>query len=74
MPKHASVLMRSSAIAALMMTVSGCAIEVNDSAICDGTSSSRTEHAAALAEDGGNKSVTTGVYLIRQIDAACGDG
>lgn len=74
MSRHASVLTRSTAIVALMMTVTGCAIEVNDSAICDGTASSRTEHAAALAEDAGNKSVTTGAYLIRQIDAACGDG
>ena len=55
----------------LILTVSGCARAVSDSAICDGTAASRTAHAAALAEDGGDKSVVTGAYLIRQIDAAC---
>jgi len=44
---------------------------VSDSAICNGTEASRTAHAAALAEDGGDNSVITGAYLIRQIDAAC---
>jgi len=44
---------------------------VNDSAICHGTEVSRTAHAAALAADGGDRSVITGAYLIRQIDAAC---
>ena len=40
-------------------------------AICDGTKTARTDHAAALAEDGGNASVVTGARLISQIDAAC---
>ena len=42
------------------------------SAICDGTRTSRTAHAKALAEDGGDASVLTGMQLISQIDAACG--
>lgn len=71
MSRHVSAWTRSTAIVALMMTVTGCAIEVNDSAICDGTRQSRTEHATALAKDGGALSVVTGAHLIRQIDAAC---
>lgn len=45
---------------------------VSERAICDGTDAARTQHAAALAADGGNRSVVTGAQLIRQIDAACG--
>jgi hypothetical protein len=52
--------------------VSGCTTGVSDSAICDGTVSSRRDHAAALASDGGDLSVLTGANLISQIDAACG--
>ena len=54
-----------------ILAASGCVSVVNDSAICHGTEVSRTAHAAALAEDGGDMSVVTGAYLIRQIDAAC---
>lgn len=43
----------------------------NAEAICVGTAVSRTDHAAALAKDGGNASVVTGARLISQIDAAC---
>jgi len=71
MSRHASAWTRSTVTAVLMMTVTGCVTAVSDSAICDGTELSRTEHAAALAEDGGNQSVVTGARLIRQIDAAC---
>lgn len=56
-----------------MFFVTGCEIAVSDSAICDGTSADRTAHAAALALDGGDRSVTTGALLIRKLDAACGD-
>jgi hypothetical protein len=41
-------------------------------AICDGTAAARSEHAAALVEDGGDKSVVTGARLIGLIDAGCG--
>lgn len=55
----------------LTTLASGCAPAVNQRAICDATAASRTAHAAALAEDGGDRSVVTGALLIRQIDAAC---
>lgn len=60
--------------ACLMLTlpVSGCLNAASDKAICDGTVSSRRDHAAALATDGGDLSVLTGANLISQIDAACG--
>ena len=45
---------------------------VSDSAICDGLAADITAHAAALAEDGGERSVETGVRLIRKFDAGCG--
>jgi len=56
----------------LTLLVSGCTTGASDSAICDGTVSSRRDHAAALASDGGDLSVLTGANLISQIDAACG--
>jgi len=40
-------------------------------AICAGTDAARTEHAAALAIDGGPASLVTGAHLIRLIDAGC---
>lgn len=57
----------------LASSVTGCMSAVSDRAICDGTSADRTVHAAALARDGGDLSVTTGAALIRKLDAACGD-
>jgi len=57
----------------LIPLAASCTSVVSGEAICDATAASRTAHAAALAEDGGDKSVTTGAYLIRQIDAACGE-
>jgi len=44
----------------------------NDAAICAGSAQAVAAHAAALAADGGDRSVTTGSYLIRLIDAGCG--
>jgi hypothetical protein len=55
----------------LLFFVSGCVSAVSSNAICDATSAIRTEHAAALAADGGDKSVVTGARLINSIDAAC---
>ena len=55
----------------LMLLVSGCATAPSTNAICDGTVQSRTDHAAALAEDGGPRSLVTGAFLIQQIDAGC---
>lgn len=56
---------------ASLSLVSGCMSVGSGDAICAGTDVSRTEHAAALALDGGPQSVVTGAVLIRQIDAAC---
>jgi hypothetical protein len=44
----------------------------SDSAICDALAEDVTAHAAALAEDGGDRSVQTGARLIRRFDAGCG--
>ena len=51
--------------------VIGCGSVVNSNAICDGTASARTKHAAALAKDGSDASVITGAQLIMMMDAAC---
>lgn len=53
--------------------VTGCVSVASNGAICDGTKSARTDHAAALAQDGGDLSVVTGAHLIRLLDAGCGD-
>lgn len=58
----------------LLFCATGCANAVSDRAICDGTDASRAAHAGALANDGGAESIRTGALLIRQIDAACGEG
>jgi hypothetical protein len=50
---------------------SGCVSAVSGNAICAGTEQARTEHAAALADDGGPLSLVTGARLIRLIDAGC---
>ena len=55
----------------LPLLAAGCVSGVSGEAICDGTKISRSDHAAALAEDGGDASVVTGALLISQIDAAC---
>lgn len=55
----------------LMLPVAGCMSGANPAAICDGTQAARTDHAAALAADGGDRSVVTGARLIRLIDAGC---
>ena len=56
----------------LTLLVAGCGNVGSDAAVCTGTEAARTAHAAALAADGGDRSVTTGAYLIRLIDAGCG--
>ncbi|WP_102226906.1 hypothetical protein [Acidimangrovimonas sediminis] len=61
---------------ALMLTLiaTGCApaVATNDSALCAGLEPLATRHAAALAEDGGPKSLATGRQLIAGLDAGCG--
>jgi len=67
--------MRILAIMILLMTVNGCAPEETgphqSDAICDATSGPMTQHAAALAADGGLQSVTSGRALIAIWDAGC---
>lgn len=72
MPKRQNGSTRLGLCLILMLLVSGCGAALNDSAICDGTIKSRTNHAAALAADGGPLSLVTGAFLIQQIDAGCG--
>lgn len=55
----------------LLVFVSGCVSARNNAAVCDGTTAARREHAAALAVDGGDRSVLTGARLIRLMDAGC---
>ncbi len=61
------------AMTILLFCATGCASAVSEAALCDGTATARTEHAAALATDGGDLSVTTGARLIKLMDAGCGD-
>ena len=66
--------MRLPMILALIMCASGCAsVAVSPAAICDHSAALRTAHAAALADDGGPRSLATGARLIRALDAGCGD-
>ena len=56
---------------ALTLLSSGCVNAVSGEAVCDGTVSARTEHAAAPAVDGGPRSLVTGARLIKLMDAGC---
>lgn len=60
------------AMMTLACCATGCASVVSEPAICAGTATARTEHAAALAADGGDLSVVTGARLIKLMDAGCG--
>jgi len=55
-----------------LLLLNGCGNVPSTNAICDGTAQSRTNHAAALAADGGSLSLVTGALLIQQIDSGCG--
>lgn len=55
----------------LTMPVAGCMSGQSVNAICDGSREARTDHAAALVEDGGPLSLVTGQALISTIDAGC---
>lgn len=74
MSKHASGWMRSVACLMLTLPATGCVSVASGNALCDGTEAARTEHAAALADDGGPLSVVTGARLIQLLDAGCGAG
>ena len=71
MPKLPRKLTPLSLCLILMLPLSGCVNAPNTNAICYGTAQSRTNHAAALAKDGGPDSLVTGAILIQQIDAGC---
>ena len=73
MSTPANAWMKLTALAILTFSV-GCTSAVSTSAICDGTTGLRTDHAAALAQDGGALSMQTGAQLIATIDAGCGEG
>lgn len=65
-------MMRVLALTILACCATGCvSAGRSDSAICDGTEAARTAHAAALADDGGPRSIETGARLIRLLDAGC---
>lgn len=64
--------MRMCLAVTLMMIVAGCS-SVAVEPICARSEKPRTAHAAALAEDGGPRSVSTGRTLIAIIDAGCAD-
>lgn len=69
--------MRILALVILMMTLPGCwsgaERAVESQPLCDGTEQERSDHAAALARDGGPESRRTGRVLIARIDAGCGE-
>lgn len=55
----------------LMMILTGCSGGPGGEALCEGTASERTAHAAALVADGGPQSRATGRTLIARLDAGC---
>jgi len=56
----------------LTLLAAGCGNVGSDAEVCTGSDAARTAHAAALAADGGDRSVVSGAYLIQLIDAGCG--
>ena len=58
----------------LLLCATGCAPGggPSEAGLCDGLDAATRDHAAALAEDGGDRSVVTGARLIRALDAGCG--
>lgn len=56
----------------LILLVSGCASAQGSlEGYCAGSKFAITDHAGALAQDGGDYSVLTGQLVIMQWDAAC---
>jgi hypothetical protein len=73
MSRHANGWTKWAACLMLTLPVTGCVSGAIGEAICDGTEAARTEHAAALADDGGPLSLVTGARLIQLLDAGCYD-
>lgn len=69
--------MRMLALGMLGMILTGCfgagTPPAESPPLCEGTADLRTRHAAALAEDGGPASRSTGRALIATMDAGCAD-
>lgn len=64
-------MQRTICLLTLLTFASGCVSAGSGDAICGATEAARREHAAALAGDGGDRSVVTGARLIAMIDAGC---
>ena len=71
MLKHANAWTKLLVCLTLTLPVTGCVSGVSGDAICSGTEQARTEHAAALADDGGSLSLVTGARLIQILDSGC---
>ena len=71
---RASGWMKCAACLTLTLPLIGCVSAGSADAICAGTEAARTEHAKALADDGGPQSLVTGARLIQLVDAGCNDG
>lgn len=65
--------MKALSLLMLLTLTSGCVSAANNAAVCDGSRAARTNHAAALVQDGGPRSLVTGAALIGLIDAGCAD-
>lgn len=74
MSKPASAWTRLLVCLTLTLPVTSCVSVANGNAVCDGTETARTEHAAALADDGGPLSLVSGARLIQLLDAGCDAG
>lgn len=68
---HASAWTKLLLVMTLAFCATGCVSVVSNKAVCDGSEQARTDHAAALAQDGGVLSTVTGARLIRLLDAGC---
>ncbi len=73
MSKRASAWMRFLTVMILPSFVIGCVNAGSADAICAGTKAARADHAKALADDGGDRSVASGAHLIWLLDAGCDD-
>ena len=59
-------------ILSMILALAQACAPVSLPALCTASESPMSDHAAALIEDGGDRSVVTGDYLMRVIDAGCG--
>ena len=63
--------MRRMFLLMLILPVSGCGNAVSNEALCSATAQGRTNAAAAVAADGGDRSVVAVQALISRLDAGC---